>query len=118
MKVLVIQNRKGIGDLVIFLPYIFSISKTLNSPVSLLVKENTKAKELLKNNPYVNEIIILDRDNKSGIGRHKGFSGTLNLVNELKNKKFDQSFIFNSSLRYAIIARLAGIKKRYQYKSY
>ena len=27
MKVIVIQNRMGIGDLIIFLPYIFSISK-------------------------------------------------------------------------------------------
>ena len=46
MKVLVIQNRMGIGDLVIFLPYIFCISKTLNTPISLLVRENTKAKDL------------------------------------------------------------------------
>ena len=47
MKVIVIQNRMGIGDLIIFLPYIFSISEEYNTPVSLLVRENTKAKELL-----------------------------------------------------------------------
>ena len=41
----------GIGDLIIFLPYIFFISKEYNTPVSLLVRENTKAKELLQNNP-------------------------------------------------------------------
>jgi len=42
MKVLVIQNRMGIGDMVIFLPYIEAISKYFNTPISLLVKENTK----------------------------------------------------------------------------
>ena len=62
MKVLVIQNRKGIGDLFIFLPYIFGISKALNVPISLLVPQNTRAKDLLKDSPYINEIIVLDRD--------------------------------------------------------
>ena len=48
MKVLVIQNRIGIGDLLIFLPYIYGISKELNTPISLLAKQNTRAKDLLK----------------------------------------------------------------------
>ena len=72
MKVLVIQNRMGIGDLIIFLPYIFYISKELNIPVNLLVKESTKAKELLKDSPYIDEIIILDRDDKKKAGKHQG----------------------------------------------
>ena len=83
MKVLVIQNRMGIGDLVIFLPYIFCISKTLNTPISLLVRENTKAKDLLKNNPHISEIIILDRDDKNNSGRHHGISGTINLIKDI-----------------------------------
>ena len=68
MKVLVIQNRMGIGDMVIFLPYIEAISKYLNSPVSLLVKENTKCSEYLKDNPNIDKIITLDRDDKKKIG--------------------------------------------------
>ncbi len=39
MKVLVIQNRMGIGDLLIFLPYIYAISKELNAPISLLARK-------------------------------------------------------------------------------
>ena len=68
MKVLVIQNRMGIGDMVIFLPYIEAISKYLNSPVSLLVKESTKCSEYLKDNPNIDKIITLDRDDKKKIG--------------------------------------------------
>ena len=115
MKVLVIQNRMGIGDLVIFLPYIFCISKTFNTPISLLVRENTKARDLLKNNPHISEIIILDRDDKNKSGRHHGISGTINLIKDLRKKKFDKSFTFNSSARYALITKLSGIKERFQY---
>ncbi len=115
MKVLVIQNRMGIGDLVIFLPYIFCISKTLNTPISLLVRENTKAKDLLKNNPHISEIIILDRDDKNNSGRHHGISGTINLIKDIREKNFDKSFTFNSSARYALITKLSGIKERFQY---
>jgi len=46
MKVLVIQQRMGIGDMVIFLPYIHAISRKLQSKVTLLVKENSRAKQL------------------------------------------------------------------------
>ena len=115
MKVLVIQNRMGIGDLIIFLPYIFSISKEYNTPISLLVRENTRAKDLLKDSPYIDEIITLDRDDKNKIGRHHGASGVINLIKDLREKNFTKSFIFNSSARYALISKLAGIKDRYQY---
>ena len=48
MKILAIQNRMGIGDMVIFLPFIEAISKKFNSPVCILVKENSKAVEYLE----------------------------------------------------------------------
>ena len=50
MKILIVQNRMGIGDMVIFLPYIEAISKKFKVPVNLLVKENSKATEFLKEN--------------------------------------------------------------------
>ena len=49
MNILVIQNRMGIGDMVIFLPFIEAISKKYNSPITLLIKESTKAEEYTKN---------------------------------------------------------------------
>ena len=47
MKVLVIQQRPGIGGLVIFLSFIRKIVLKFNSPVSILVKANSKAKQIL-----------------------------------------------------------------------
>ena len=113
MKILVVQNRMGIGDMVIFLPFIEAISKKYNSPVSILVKANSKASEFLDNNKYINNIIILDRDNKSG--SHDGLLGSIKLIKDLKKFNFEKVFIFNSSLRFNLISKFSGIKKIYQY---
>ena len=115
MKILVIQNKMGIGDMVIYLPFIEAISNKFNAPVSILVKESSKAEHFLKDSNIINQIIILDRDNKLMGGRHEGFVGFYNLVNDLKQQNFDKVFIFNSSLRFNLIARIAGIKNIYQY---
>ena len=113
MKILVVQNRMGIGDMVIFLPFIEAISKKYNSPVSILVKANSKASEFLDNNKYINNIIILDRDNKSG--SHDGLLGSIKLIKDLKKFNFEKVFIFNSSLRFNLISKFSGIKEIYQY---
>ena len=110
MRILTVQNRMGIGDMVIFLPFIEAISKNFKVPVSLLVKENSKATQILKNNKHIDEIIILDRDNKFKNGRHDGIVGSYNLILDLKKYNFDKIFIFNSSFRFNLIARAAGIK--------
>ena len=115
MRILTVQNRMGIGDMVIFLPFIQAISKKFAAPVSILVKENSKAIQFLQNNPAIDQIIILDRSNKTKNGRHDGVIGSYNLAKDLKKFNFDKIFIFNSSLRYNLIARAANIKDIYQY---
>ena len=116
MKILAVQNRMGIGDMIIFLPFIEAISKKFDSPVSILVKENTKSSEILKNNPCIDKIIFLDRNDRTRKGRHFGFSGTLNLASDIQKYNFDKVFIFNSSLRFRLIMKIAKIKDIYQYK--
>ena len=108
MKILCINTRKGMGDQVIFLPYIHAISKKFKIPVSLLAKDNSRANQLFAEDDHVNEVINLEKD-------MDGIKGIFKLSNNLKKKKFDKVFIFNSSLRYNFVARLAGIKSIYQY---
>ena len=115
MRILAIQNRMGIGDMVIFLPFIEAISKKFNVPVSILVKESSKSKEFLNDNTNINQIITLDRNSKGKNGRHDGILGFYNLTKDLKKFKFDKVFIFNSSLRFNLIAKVAKIKDVYQY---
>ena len=115
MKILVIQNKMGIGDMVIYLPFIEAISKKFNTPVNILVKESSKAEQFLKDNNIISKIIILERNNKLKNGRHDGLTGSYNLVKDLKQYRFDKVFIFNSSFRFNLIARIAGIKDIHQY---
>ena len=114
MKILVVQNRMGIGDTVIFLPFIEAISRKFSTRVSLLVKKSSKADQYLKQADYLDKIIFLERNNKKD-ERHNGIIGSIRLAQDLKEYKFDKIFIFNSSLRFNIIARLANIKQIYQY---
>jgi len=115
MKILVIQNKMGIGDMVIYLPFIDAISKKFNTPVSILVKESSKAEQFLKDNNIINKIIILERNKSQKNSRHEGLAGFYHLAKDLKQHNFDKVFIFNSSFRFNLIARIAGIKDIYQY---
>ena len=108
MKILCINVRKGIGDQIIFLPYLHAISKKFKVPVSLLAKENSKARELFYEDKLIDEIIDLKKN-------MDGVMGILRLSKEIKSRGFDKIFIFNSSLRYNIVSRLAGIKSINQY---
>ena len=114
MKVLVIQPKIGMGDMVIYLPYIHAISKKYQKPISILVKENSRANQLLLEDKHIDEIIILDRT-KDNSGSHDGLSGFFKLSKEIKSKNFDKVFIFNSSLRYLLISKIAKIKNISQY---
>ena len=109
MKLLLVQVRSGIGDMILAgLPYIHALSKKFNTKLTLLAKESSKASDLFSEDEHIDEIITLDKK-KDGVG------GIFKLSNELKKRNFDKIFIFNSSLRYNLIARLAGIKSIYQY---
>ena len=114
MKVLVIQPKIGMGDMVIYLPYIHAIANKFQTSVSILVKENSRAKDLLIDDDQIKEIITLDRTSVNN-GSHDGIRGFFKLIQELKKRKFDQVFIFSSSLRYFLISKVAGIKKISQY---
>tara|TARA_B100001063_G_scaffold222893_1_gene229687 strand:+ start:341 stop:1303 length:963 start_codon:yes stop_codon:yes gene_type:complete len=114
MKILVVQNRMGIGDTVIFLPFVKAISEKFNTPVSLLVKESSKADHYLKNINYIDKIIFLERNYKNN-ERHDGILGSIRLAQDLKKYEFNKIYFFNSSLRFYLIAKLANIKNIYQY---
>tara|TARA_B100000401_G_scaffold318975_1_gene220548 strand:- start:69 stop:989 length:921 start_codon:yes stop_codon:yes gene_type:complete len=108
MKILIIQQRYGIGDMVIFLPYIHAISKKFSTPVSLLSKDSSKANDIFEEDKHVNEIIKLEKETD-------GLSGIFKLSKELKKRNFDKVFIFNSSLRYNLITKFSGINSIHQY---
>ncbi len=114
MKVLILINKVGLGDCIIHINYIHEISKKYGKPVSILAKENTRAEDLFGDDPHIDEVITLDRLNDNS-GSHDGLSGFFKLARDIKEKKFDKVFIFNSSIRYFLICKFAGIEKIAQY---
>ena len=114
MKILVVQNRMGIGDTVIFLPFIKALSKKFDSPISILVKENSKADQFLFQTNYIDKILLLDRNKKTN-NNHSSILNSLDLIKYIKEYKFDKIIIFNSSLRFNLIARFSNIPEIYQY---
>ena len=84
MKILAIQNRMGIGDMIIYLPFIEAISKKYNTKVDILVKENSKASEILKDDRYVGEIINYCIDKQNSI-IFDDYKNTFKKVLEVKN---------------------------------
>ena len=95
MKILVVQNKMGTGDMVIYLPFVDAISKKFNSPVSILVKQSSKTEQFLRDNKNIEKIIILEQGNNLKGARHQGFGGFINLAKELREHNFDKIFIFN-----------------------
>ena len=73
-----------------------------------LITLNPKLKEVLNNDPNIEEIIYLDNF-------YKKFFDIYSLSKFLKNLKLDNLFIFYPSLRYFLSAKMAGIKKIFTY---
>ena len=101
---LVVIKSMGIGDLVILIANIHAISKSINNKIVVLAQKNTRAAEVLKYDPHVAEVIDLDK---------KGF---FSILKKIKNKNFQQSYIYSDSLRLYLISKLSGIKENFQYK--
>ncbi len=101
---LVIIKSMGIGDLVILKSNIDAISKSINKKVVVLAQANTRASEILKFDPHVQEVIDLDK---------KGF---FKIIKKIKSRNFNQSYIYSDSLRLYLISKFSGIKNNFQYR--
>ena len=103
-KALVILKNRGIGDICVLASNLHGVSRKIGKPVTLLAQKNTRANEIFKHDPHVNEVIELNE---------KDF---FNIINKIRPKNFDQAFIYSDSVRLFLISKLSGIKKNFHYK--
>ncbi len=107
-KILLVRTDR-IGDVVLTTPAIRALRKHFPaSYLAMMVQPYTAG--LIKNNPYLNEVIIYDKK-----GKHKSILSSLKFAGELARKKFDLVFIFHPTNRVNIITFLAGIPERIGY---
>ncbi len=102
-KILIIQKRIGIGDFCVFLPPINEIAKFFEGyEINVITKERTQAKEFIFDHKYINNIFYIPDLNI--------FNECKWLFHHMKTFSYDKCFIFHYSLRYFLLAKLAGIK--------
>jgi len=105
MKVGVFFNYIGIGANLLHLSYCHEIAKKYG-PLSIITLCN-KLDQALEDDPNIEEIIVFKKN--------KNITDIPYLSLELKKLKFDIIFIFYPSPRIYLSAKLAGIKKIYNY---
>ncbi len=105
LKIAVVYSHHKLGDLIWQLPYLKSISKNFNLPITLITRPKTQAKDILKDNNYIREVFYCEFRKKLWY-----FVEIFNLYRFFKKEKFSHLFILDKISRPAIAAKLAGIK--------
>lgn len=104
-RILIVRTDR-IGDVIISTPVIKALREAYpNAYLAMLVSPYTR--ELLESNPYLDETIVYDKDNK-----HKSWLSTLRFALRLKQKRFDLAVVLHPTNRAHLIAYLAGIPMR------
>ncbi len=105
LKIAVVYSHHKLGDLIWQLPYIESISKNFNQPVTLITRSKTQAKDVLKDTDFLNEVYYCEFRKKLWY-----FIEIFNLLRYFKKKNFSHIYILDKISRPAIAAKLASVK--------
>ncbi|MBU4305253.1 MAG: lipopolysaccharide heptosyltransferase II [Candidatus Omnitrophica bacterium] len=109
-KILVI-NVNWIGDVIFSVPAVKALRRHYpEAHIACLVI--ARCEEVLKENPYINEIIVYDER-----GKHRSLWAKVRFIRYLRKKRFDEAYILHPALKRALIGFLAGIPKRIGYNT-
>lgn len=104
-RILIIQTA-FLGDVILCTPLVKKVrEKHPESKIFFLAIPQTR--ELLRNNPYLDEIIVYDKKDKE-----RSIFYYFDLVKKIKAKNFDLALVPHRSLRSAFLAYLARIPQR------
>jgi len=113
-KALIIQTRPGVGDLCMFLPYIQQIYESNKElEITLITKKRTAAKQILKYEKSIKEIIYLEDENLK-INKSK-INNFFKLINFIKKNNYSKIYIMHFSLFWFLVAKISRIKNIYTY---
>ncbi len=106
-KILVIKLRH-LGDVLLTTPVFYNLKKYLNDvKVDAFIYEDSF--DVLKNNPYVNEIFTFDRNIKK-LSFFKRLINEIKIIKEIKKRKYDLVINLTEGDRGAILAYFSKAK--------
>lgn len=109
-KILVIKIG-AIGDVILSVPSIRAIRNNFpNAFISVLI--GTESRHVLKKCPYIDDLILYDRD-----GKDKGIRGLVRISAAVRNKAFSMSIDLQNNNKSHLIAWLGAIPRRFGYNN-
>ena len=106
MKKILVTRTDRIGDVVLSTPVFKSLKNSFPSvSISVLVRPYTK--DIVTNNPNIDEVIIYDPE-----GEHKTISGLLKLAKEIEKRNFDTALILFLDFKVGLLTYLSKIPRR------
>jgi len=108
-KNILVIKMSAIGDVILSVPSLRAIrEKFKDAKISVLV--GIKSKDILKNCPYVDDIIVYDYK-----GKDKGIRGFLRVGSRLRKRNFDISIDLQNNRRSHFLAAISSIPVRLGY---
>ena len=106
MKKILITRTDRIGDVVLSTSVFKSLKNSFPSvSISVLVRNYTK--DIVTNNPNIDEVIIYDPE-----GEHRTIRGLHELAKEIKSKNFDTALILFLNFKVGLLTYLSRIPRR------
>ncbi|MBI3583745.1 MAG: glycosyltransferase family 9 protein [Nitrospinae bacterium] len=106
MKRILVTRTDRIGDVVLSTPVFKSIKSSFPSvSISVLVRPYTK--DIVTNNPNIDEVIIYDPE-----GEHRTIRGLLKLAKEIEKRNFDTALILFLDFKVGLLTFLSKIPRR------
>ncbi len=112
-KTIVMQPLPGIGDMIWHTPHLHAIARhSAQQKITVLTKARSLAGEIFKIDSSIENIIHIARHP----GSHDKWWNFYKFSQQIKHMHFDRAIILHNSFRYALLAKMAGIKEIWGYK--
>lgn len=107
-RILIVRTDR-IGDVLLSTPVIKTLRDNYpNAYIAIVV--GPYAKDIVEGNPYLDAVIIYDKD-----GKHKSWRRSYKFAQNLKKKKFDLAIVLHPTNRAHLVTFFARILKRIGY---
>jgi heptosyltransferase II len=109
MKRILVIEPNWLGDILFTTPAIRALRKS-NPGAFIAVMAHPRCREMLEDNPNIDELIIFDERSS-----HRSLLQKISFIFKLRKSQFDTVISFHRSMSKMLIARLAGINRRVGY---